>query len=1081
MPNIKISALPPAALPLDDPNTLFEVTVLEAGLEVSRKITLSEIAGATGLDASFLTLSANAQLPNERVLTEGTNVTFVDSGPNGTLTINVASFVVSFPLLAPDGSAVAPSYSFTNDPGAGMFLTALGELSFAADGVEIARALNLPFNQFAITPSGSSAVPELAGLTDLDTGFRWPADNTTVWIGGGSRAWNFSTTKFFSQFSNGPGLFNRVAQNDVPTLVPDHMDDNTGIGGNGSDELSGIAGGVEAWQAKEVGGAVQLIIDPGNTATEAAPALAFGDGDSGFRQPLDDNLQVVMVGVSRFFWDGDSFNATTGTGPAMLNVAAGATVPGFVPRRSDPNTGLGSAGSDELTEIAGGIEAVRWRADSGNIQQINQNQVGITASVTQTQAGGFALNSSYNEIGTVANSGDALTAFNAFAGARLIVINNGANDLQLFPAPSDDIGAGVDASITIGVGNIGIFLARDGTNWDTLYNDSPSPGAATFPILATDGSAAAPSYSFAADTDIGMFRNGADILSFSARATEMLQVVGALGANQVIVAPGAIQNNLSAPDLAFGDGDTGIMQTVDNTLAIVTGATQAVRYEEASAGIIQSNSSDVGLTASVTQTQAGGLALLSSYNEISTVGTTGDALTAFDVFQGHRLIVVNNGANDLQLFPAVGDDIGAGVDTAVTIAAGELGVFLGRDSINWDTLYNAAPSPGGPGGVLPAGTIADSSLKWNGAANWIEETQVAFPGGATGLKVFDLTLGDFITMGHNGTTAGFSVNAATTEVIFGQGGGPSTGWRFNERVRFPDASAALPGIAFITGGTDGFYRAAGPAVGTVVGGVEHFRVSNANTFVFSDDFRLQPNIGADLVRMIVNGPSNLNDFEIELTSLIDIHVTGSTGERFVLEEFNLAMVEKAAAPADVATVGQFWVRNDVPNIPMYTDDAGTDFKLGVANDAVQARRTTSFTITTAFTDVDLDTTDIETDPAIIEHSGTTDRIEATVAGTYEITYGADIDPGAAGNDNIQAFGRVRLNDAGVDLPGSLASQSAFEDASTIGNQVFGRLQCSFIVALAASDFITLQMMKVEIGGTGIFTAEEVTVTAKRLL
>ena len=80
----------------------------------------------------------------------------------------------------------------------------------------------------------------------------------------------------------------------------------------------------------------------------------------------------------------------------------------------------------------------------------------------------------------------------------------------------------------------------------------------------------------------------------------------------------------------------------------------------------------------------GGLALLSSYNEISTVGTTGDAVTAFDVFQGTRLVVVNNGANDLQLFPAVGDDFGAGVDTAITIAAGELGVFLGRDSINWD-------------------------------------------------------------------------------------------------------------------------------------------------------------------------------------------------------------------------------------------------------------------------------------------------------------------------------------------------------------------------------------------------------------
>jgi hypothetical protein len=170
---------------------------------------------------------------------------------------------------------------------------------------------------------------------------------------------------------------------------------------------------------------------------------------------------------------------------------------------------------------------------------------------------------------------------------------------------------------------------------------------------------------------------------------------------------------------------------------------------------------------------------------------------------------------------------------------------------------------------------------------------------------------------------------------------------------------------------------------------------------------------------------------------------------------------------------------------MFTDDAGTDFVLntGTANDAVQARRTTDYTITTAFADVTLDTTDVETDSAVLNHDlvTNTDNIIVGVTGTYEITYGADIDPTASGLNNIRAFGRVRINDAGVDIPGSLASTSAFGDTSVDGDLVFSRLQCSFIVTLAATDFLTLQLMKIEIDGSGTFTAEEVTVTAKRLL
>jgi len=43
--------------------------------------------------------------------------------------------------------------------------------------------------------------------------------------------------------------------------------------------------------------------------------------------------------------------------------------------------------------------------------------------------------------------------------------------------------------------------------------------------------------------------------------------------------------------------------------------------------------------------------------------------------------------------------------------------------------------------------------------------------------------------------------------------------------------------------------------------------------------------------------------------------------------------ERVAASVDVANYGQFWVRNDVPNVPMFTDDAGNDFVLNAAGGA----------------------------------------------------------------------------------------------------------------------------------------------------
>lgn len=63
---------------------------------------------------------------------------------------------------------------------------------------------------------------------------------------------------------------------------------------------------------------------------------------------------------------------------------------------------------------------------------------------------------------------------------------------------------------------------------------------------------------------------------------------------------------------------------------------------------------------------------------------------------------------------------------------------------------------------------------------------------------------------------------------------------------------------------------------------------------------------------------------------------------------SLSLVEKAAAEADVAGSGQFWVKNDAPNTAQFTDDAGTDFQLATltGTETLTNKTLTSAKITT---------------------------------------------------------------------------------------------------------------------------------------
>ncbi len=74
------------------------------------------------------------------------------------------------------------------------------------------------------------------------------------------------------------------------------------------------------------------------------------------------------------------------------------------------------------------------------------------------------------------------------------------------------------------------------------------------------------------------------------------------------------------------------------------------------------------VTASTTQTQ-GQEPLQYGYNDITVVANTNDTVTLPSAAAGRSVWITNNGANTLQIFPASGDDLGQGDDTATTLAS----------------------------------------------------------------------------------------------------------------------------------------------------------------------------------------------------------------------------------------------------------------------------------------------------------------------------------------------------------------------------------------------------------------------------
>lgn len=97
---------------------------------------------------------------------------------------------------------------------------------------------------------------------------------------------------------------------------------------------------------------------------------------------------------------------------------------------------------------------------------LHSKTAGITAHVGSSQGDG-PLTTDVNEISVCANAGDAVTmpAASASFSAQIVIINNGAESCDVFPASGDDLGAGANTAVALAAGAKIKYTSYDETNW----------------------------------------------------------------------------------------------------------------------------------------------------------------------------------------------------------------------------------------------------------------------------------------------------------------------------------------------------------------------------------------------------------------------------------------------------------------------------------------------------------------------------------------------------------------------------------------------------------------------------------------
>lgn len=361
---------------------------------------------------------------------------------------------------------------------------------------------------------------------------------------------------------------------------------------------------------------------------------------------------------------------------------------------------------------------------------------GITARAGGGQASATALSYGYNEITVVATALDSVKLPAALVGAQVTVLNDGANIANIYGQTGATINDGAaNSPVPIAPGVTLVFTAITSTNWESTAQV----------VAVPDGAVGAPSLTFEADADTGVYRIGANNIGVAANGAKVLDVATTgLGVTGLI--------NVSTNQTFTKEANHSISVAATTTAATVGGALTV----SAAAGNTTGKGGDIEIGAGAGgATGTGGDAYIHAgggnatgdsgtmnvYTEANGAGSTGNVLinsgTAGAGTSGDIVVTTGTGtggAGKISFAIAAVEDFSITANTLTAISG---------STIATNTI---AETTGGSGVTVDGLVIKDSTFQYNStgffgvtkAANTtltIDETGLIF-----GNKVTALTL-----------------------------------------------------------------------------------------------------------------------------------------------------------------------------------------------------------------------------------------------------------------------------------------------------------------------------------------------------
>jgi len=239
-------------------------------------------------------------------------------------------------------------------------------------------------------------------------------------------------------------------------------------------------------------------------------------------------------------------------------------------------------------------------------------------------------------------------------------------------------------------------LTTAGAKIASFYSDAVSTERAaiglTGEFMAGAGTALLPSHSFLGDPDTGFYSGGANLINFAVNGAVTAQI-----ASGIIYSPAflSLGSTVVLVKGQVADGASAVGVALDNSISLTTAGSKLVSFRNATVEKayidkdgFYGHPTDGAKTASTTQTQGFG-AITTEIVNVSVCANANDTVTLPTAKAGIYCYIFNNGAQTLRIFPASGDNLGAGVDTATTLAAAKQSLFIAYDATNWQKVTGA--------------------------------------------------------------------------------------------------------------------------------------------------------------------------------------------------------------------------------------------------------------------------------------------------------------------------------------------------------------------------------------------------------